>query len=592
MAPRKLRLLAIASTVVALGVADAGDIVPANGRLEKLFERSAPIQGGLTEGPAVAPDGSIYFSDIPFGSDKGMILRFDPKTRKTTVFANDSGKSNGLMFDAEGRLVACEGSDGGGRRLVRWNIVTKKRETLADSFADKRFNAPNDLAIAPDGSVYFTDPRYLGSEPRELEHRAVYRVDASGRVDEVTHDVVKPNGIALGPHGKTLYVADHDNGTDRIDPALPAPKQGVMRLLAFPLGEGGRVNGERRVLIEFGEEKGVDGMTTDVDGNLYLALRSSSRPGVLIVNAEGKELAHIPTGKPQAGAISPVGLPSNCVFGRGLESNLLYVTIDTGLHRIRLNARGLHLPTRRQAQLLGVLRREFVRVGPGEGEKPRRFVMGRDDGPTSEAPAHPVRLKESFEVARYEVPQNLWEAVMGQNPSRWTGPRNSVEMLSFDAAVTFCQIATDLSHALGLVDNDQVIRLPSEAEWEFAARAGTNTRYSFGDDAGKLGDYGWFKGNAAGNDPPVGAKKPNAWQLYDVHGYLWEWCADPWHDDHAGAPADGSVRKGDADDSRRVLRGGSWKDPAEKLTSTYRRGAEPGLLDDAVGLRCVLASRR
>src|SRR6187549_1187789 len=107
-------------------------IVPAGARLELLFTRTAPLKGGLTEGPSAAPDGSIYFSDIPFGKDAGMILRFDPKTMKTTVFTADSGKSNGLRFDGNGDLVACEGSDGGGRRVSRWNVKTTKRETIAD----------------------------------------------------------------------------------------------------------------------------------------------------------------------------------------------------------------------------------------------------------------------------------------------------------------------------------------------------------------------------------------------------------------------------------------------------------------------------
>src|SRR3989442_8388480 len=95
---------------------DPGIIDP-DAKWELLFTRSAPISGGLTEGPAVAPDGSIYFSDIPFGKDKGMILRFDPKTKRTTVFTADSYKSNGLKFDAKGFLIACEGSDEGGRAV-------------------------------------------------------------------------------------------------------------------------------------------------------------------------------------------------------------------------------------------------------------------------------------------------------------------------------------------------------------------------------------------------------------------------------------------------------------------------------------------
>jgi formylglycine-generating enzyme required for sulfatase activity len=143
----------------------------------------------------------------------------------------------------------------------------------------------------------------------------------------------------------------------------------------------------------------------------------------------------------------------------------------------------------------------------------------------------------------------------------------------------------------GLIESNQVIRLPSEAEWEYAARAGTATRYSFGDDVSAIDDYAWHTGNAAGNDPPVGAKKPNAWGLYDVHGYLWEWCADStWHADYQDAPTDGSPWSEGGDAGRRVLRGGSWKDPAEQLTSAYRRAAVATLRDDAVGLRCVLAA--
>src|SRR5206468_2320621 len=115
--------------------------------LELLFTRSAPISGGLTEGAAVAPDGSIYFSDIPFGKDKGMIMRFDPKTKKTTAFTDDSHKSNGLMFDAKGNLIACEGSDGGGRAVARWDVKTGQRAVIADKYMGKRFNAPNDVAI-------------------------------------------------------------------------------------------------------------------------------------------------------------------------------------------------------------------------------------------------------------------------------------------------------------------------------------------------------------------------------------------------------------------------------------------------------------
>src|SRR5437588_302227 len=131
---------------------------------------------------------------------------------------------------------AGEGADGGGRCVSRWDVKTGTREVLADRYMGKRFNACNDLCIDEQGRIYFTDPRYLGTEPRELKYRAVYRLDADGTVVEVTHDVVKPNGIAISPDQRTLYVADHDNGTDRIDPTAPKPKRGVMAVYAFPLG--------------------------------------------------------------------------------------------------------------------------------------------------------------------------------------------------------------------------------------------------------------------------------------------------------------------------------------------------------------------
>lgn len=216
------------------------------------------------------------------------------------------------------------------------------------------------------------------------------------------------------------------------------------------------------------------------------------------------------------------------------------------------------------AALLKTFRSEFVELTPGKAGFPDGFDR---DGKR-------VKIARDFKIAKYEVPQNLWQAVTGANPSRWKGPRNSVEVLSFDDAAKFCAKATELLRGLTLIGAEELVRLPTEAEWEYAARAGTSTVYSFGDDAAALGDFGWFHGNAAGNDPPVGAKKPNAWGLYDVHGYLWEWCST------------------EGDPQGAVLRGGSWKDGVEKLTSASRREAARDFKDDAVGLRCVLVSTK
>ncbi len=328
---------------------NSGDpaIVAPDAKLELLFTRSAKISGGLTEGPAVAPDGTIYFSDIPLGKDKGMILRFDPKTKKTTVFAEDSKKSNGLIFAADGSLLSCEGSDLGGQAVARWNVKTGERKVVADRYNGKRFNAPNDLCLDKEGRIYFTDPRYLGDEPLELEHRAIYRIDKDGKVIEITHDIAKPNGIAITPNGKVLIAADHDNGTDKIDPTKPAPKIGKQQIVAWQLDQNGLVTGSKtNVLIDYKDAAGCDGMTVDAAGRIYLTVRDVNRPGIQVIDVLGNELAFIPTGPANQSPTPekpPVGLPSNVEFGIGEEISTLYVTIDLGLYRIPLKARGFHV---------------------------------------------------------------------------------------------------------------------------------------------------------------------------------------------------------------------------------------------------------
>jgi formylglycine-generating enzyme required for sulfatase activity len=232
---------------------------------------------------------------------------------------------------------------------------------------------------------------------------------------------------------------------------------------------------------------------------------------------------------------------------------------------------------------------EFVALTPGKGKFPESFVMGSTaaDAPAAEKPAHKVTFKRPFRMARYEVTQELYELIMGKNPSRWGGPRNSVEMVSWDEARDFCSKATSELRKQKLIADDERVRLPSEAEWEYACRAGTTTKFSFGDKVDDLGDHAWFTGNAKGNDPPVGKKKPNAWDLYDMHGYVWEWCSDTWHPNYENAPTDGSVW--DSKEAReRVIRGGAWTEQADACRSAFRRGVAPDSRTAAIGFRCLL----
>lgn len=242
-------------------------------------------------------------------------------------------------------------------------------------------------------------------------------------------------------------------------------------------------------------------------------------------------------------------------------------------------------PAKRE-QILKRFAAEFIDITPGKGKFPASFQMGAPNGPGEEQPVHPVMFDYAFAICKYETTQELYQAVMGKNPSRWQGPRNSVEMITWDEANEFCRLATDELRKLELIGAKENLRLPSEAEWEYACRAGTTTDYSFGDAAKNLTDFCWFTGNAKGNDPPVGAKKPNAWDLYDVHGYIWEWCADAWHPNYKGAPNDGAAWN--ADDAReRVLRGGAWTETADKCRSASRHHEPVATRTAAIGFRCV-----
>ena len=295
-------------------------LVPAGRQIEELWN-----EGEFTEGVAVRADGVVFFSDITRDPNvKGRILKFDPTTGKTTVFSADSRKSNGLFFDADGRLLASCGANGGAMALceVSSDGVVKP---LVERFHGKRFNSPNDLVVHPDGSVYFSDPRYLGPEPIELEHQSVYRfVLKTGQIRRVTTDIEKPNGVHVSPDGKKLYVAETNNGSTGQNPDA-TPKRGRMTLNAFDIMPDGSL-ANKKVLVNFGDQLGTDGMTIDKAGNIYAAVRSADRFGIVIYSPAGQELAHIKT----------PSLPTNCCFGVGDTSSILYVTAGGGFYRINL----------------------------------------------------------------------------------------------------------------------------------------------------------------------------------------------------------------------------------------------------------------
>jgi formylglycine-generating enzyme required for sulfatase activity len=185
------------------------------------------------------------------------------------------------------------------------------------------------------------------------------------------------------------------------------------------------------------------------------------------------------------------------------------------------------------------------------------FMMGQYTNEQSanpdENPQHQVTFANGFWIGKYEVTQAQWVAVMGNNPSNFTGDLSRpVERVSWDAVQTFITAVNALGQG--------TVHLPTEAQWEYACRAGTTTRFYWGDDlvSPQIGTYAWHLGNSSSTTHPVGQKSPNAWGLYDTSGNVWEWCEDSYHLDYTGAPADGSAWVQPTPGSNRVLRGGSW----------------------------------
>jgi len=227
-----------------------------------------------------------------------------------------------------------------------------------------------------------------------------------------------------------------------------------------------------------------------------------------------------------------------------------------------------------------------------------KFLMGDNGGEDDEKPAHRVGLN-AFYMDTCEVTQEGYERLMGRNPAKFKGPDRPVERVSWFDAAQYCN-ARSLREGLRPCYDRQTLqcdfgadgyRLPTEAEWEYACRAGTTTRWSFGGDPGKAARCAWFKENAGKTTHPVKKKGPNPWGFYDMHGNVWEWCNDFSSDNYQGSGGSTDPR-GPASGQQRVLRGGSWASTAESCRSATRHSETPRFADacfgtEAYGFRCV-----
>ena len=284
----------------------------------------------FTEGPVWHPDGSVYFSDI----ENNRIMRVAPDG-KLGVFRTPSGKANGLLFDHQGRLVACEGAN-------RWVSCSEKDGTitvLADKFEGKAFNSPNDIAMDSTGNLFFTDPRYGNRDTVEMfdengkSIEGVYRIAVDGEVTRVLgQEIERPNGIAVSPDDQYLFVAVNTNDAEG----------DARQLWRFDLADDGSVDRESgKVLFDWGTDRGPDGMAIDRDGRLYVTagLNYAAPPhetaekykaGVYVISQEGELVDFIPV---------PMDMVTNCAFG-GEDRKTLYVTAGHTLWSIPVKTPG------------------------------------------------------------------------------------------------------------------------------------------------------------------------------------------------------------------------------------------------------------
>lgn len=296
-------------------------------RAQEVDNTGLRIEGrvAFTEGPAWnAGTKNVYFTDI----ENNRIMRRDP-TGKVHLFRMPSGRANGLMFDGKGRLHACEGGREGGNRRVTRTELDGSITVLTDRFEDKRYNSPNDLVMDTKGRIYFTDPRYGDRSTMEIFDadgkgiEGVYRIDPDGSLTRViTHEVDRPNGIGISRDGKFLIVADNMNS------GLNEGVGGNRKLWRFDLNPDGTVDPDsRKLLFDWGTERGPDGLVVGQDGNLYVtagfnfpnppAETADKHPaGVYVFDLEGKLLRLIPV---------PEDMITNCTFG-GEDGKTLFIT--------------------------------------------------------------------------------------------------------------------------------------------------------------------------------------------------------------------------------------------------------------------------
>ncbi|MBU6303700.1 MAG: SUMF1/EgtB/PvdO family nonheme iron enzyme, partial [Verrucomicrobia bacterium] len=532
---------------------------------------------------AGSADGSLRLLDAVTGQERSVLISAD--TVPVTSIAFHPASAWLAAANAEGwvRFWSVDGSEISHPQSSGWGMDPEAKIKLKGA----------DLAFSPNGRRLA-----IGTNDGKGGFAKLWGVEDPAKVRELatlTHHAPTSPVIAFAPDGANLVTATDDGTLVLWDVrALPWLEADGKLDLAVYFQDG---------LYRFDAQEPVIGPAPSVLRNL----RPDSLPGLWLAGGDSGALFArlVKSGNLGSAAVLLERLPAGHTGREELAEALLagaeeaakgYQWQLAGERLDRLGALG-GLSSQMTAKVNGLSARRPGQEGQSFGNSlekmemiwcPKgKFTMGQVGGDSDETP-HEVTLTRGFWLAKHEVTHAQWQAVMGNQPWNFTesGPDAPVENVSWEDAMAFCRKLTERERAAGALPVGWEYSLPTEAQWEYACRAGTTTVYSFGDEEARLGDYAWYDENSEDKTHPVGLKKPNAWGLHDMQGNVWEWCFD-WNDDYpTGAVTDPF---GPKEGVGRVSRGGSWSFSASNCRAADRAGLVPAVRIDDLGFRpaCV-----